>query len=271
MHTRDSLRYGLRFVGALGQVEKHPQPGAGVAVEMIEKAGNPWRDEFGRFAEEANAVFNVNAALPAEELEARAQTYERRSRVRIRQAEKQGATGLKEGFLHYAPKAMQTGTEPDEWKSLNQAVGKAEGVANTYMERVRVMGAAQSPEGEKQKAFWLANAAALRDMATILAKKRDKIEKPTPAEPALVPAGEEHAVVKTALPDFISEAFESIDAVREGLGGETARRAKGYIVANAIQIGLLSRDAGNAILDRIGVEEIREEADIGAEAEATKE
>lgn len=271
MHTRDSLRYGLGFVGALGPVEKHPQPEAGVTVETLEKTGNPWRDEFGRFAEEANAVFNVNAALPAEELEARAQTYERRSRVRIRRAEKQGATGLKEGFLHYAPKAMQSGAEPEEWKKLNQAVGKAEGVANTYMERVRVMGKPQSPEGEKQKAFWLANAAALRDMATILAKKRGKIEVPKPAAPAPAPEAEGQVVVKDATPDFITEAFESIDAVREGLGTETARRAKGYVVANAIQIGLLSRDEGNAILDRIGVEEIREQADIGVTAEATKE
>lgn len=177
MQTTDSLRFGLKFAGALGSIEKRLiadeveeiQKSADVVVDEVEKAeGNPWRDEAGKFTDEANAVFNVNAALHPAELEARAKDYEKLS-----QGEK--AAGKKPGFRNYIPKDAMPANASPKWKELNTGIGKFEGVANAYMTRYRTMGEAHATEGKEQKAYWLANAGALRDMARIMAEKRDKI------------------------------------------------------------------------------------------------
>jgi hypothetical protein len=177
MQTTDSLRFGLKFAGSLGSIEKRLiadeveeiQKSADVVVDEVEKAeGNPWRDEAGKFTDEANAVFNVNAALHPAELEARAKDYEKLS-----QGEK--AAGKKPGFRNYIPKDAMPANASPKWKELNTGIGKFEGVANAYMTRYRTMGEAHATEGKEQKAYWLANAGALRDMARIMAEKRDKL------------------------------------------------------------------------------------------------
>lgn len=387
MQTRDSLRWGLRFANALGPpvgklapaaaedgaVEKPSDGGflyaSGGALSWrgsdgtttkIEKAkpGNPWRDEFGRFTDEAHALFNVNAKLPAAELEARAASYEEQADKRRRKAELDGIEGLKKGFLHYSPKGMQTGDESPEWHTLNRAVGKAEAVANEYLDRYRAAGEGLTEEGRALINYWLANASALRDMSRILAGKRDGGDEPvhehdapltpgTPEDEPLPPAGppagppaemtespaemaaepditpeveiepepappvgagvraDEHESPdgdededgdeddmgksltgflspffplssnrgrrptpthrwlskQNGLPDFIQEAFDVIDEQENGgeFTADHATRAKAYVVNNAVQVGLIDREAANDILSAIGAEEVQEE------------
>ncbi len=353
MQTQDSLRWGLRLANVLGPpVAKLALP---VGDGTVEKStpGNPWRDEFGRFTDEAHAIFNVNAKLPAAELEARAEAYEEQSNKRRRKAELDGIEGIKQGFLHYSPKAMQVGGESPEWHTLNRAVGKAEAVANEYLDRYRAAGKGLTEEGTALINYWLANASALRDMARILAGKRDggdapidehdapapeaerPVEPEVPAaleapieEPAATPApepapepesepesepepepepemvgagvgagepeteGEDKDETEKSLigflspflplssnrgrrptsahrwlskqngfPDFIQEAFDVIDEQENGgeFTADHATRAKAYVINNAVQVGLLDRDAANEILSAIGAEEVQEE------------
>lgn len=221
MQTKESLRFGLRLTGVLDLLD-------------VEKIGNPWRDEYGMFTDEANAVFNVNAKLPPEELEAHHQAYLKQN---------------KDGFVHYTPKALIPKDAPPRWQALNRAVGKAEGVANAYMGRYFKTGKPTSPDGKKIKAYWIANASALRDMASILAQKRDNIG-------AKVKKGSDlfaQVVLKEDdLPGYIAEAFAILDSETGPDGGEfepdQAKRAKTYIVNNAVLVGLLSREEGNRII-----------------------
>jgi Tfp pilus assembly protein PilV len=257
MQTRDSLRFGLSFINTLGAPTNKVRPNPDLspldhAAGVIEKAkGNPYRDEFGKFTDEANAVFNVNAKLPVVELEARNSSYEERATTRRKKAEKMGVTGLKPGFLHYEPKSAQTGEESSEWHKLNGAIGKAEAVANTHMERYRAAGEGVTEEGKALIQYWLANASAMRDMARILASKRDAAG-----------ASEEKSLWKqNDHPEFIQQAFSDVDAA-EGEGefsASEARRAKAYIVNNAVQVGLMDREDANNILSGIGAEEVQEE------------
>jgi hypothetical protein len=246
MHTQDSILHGLKFIGTLGPVEKklddicEIEKTTEIAVTQaeIEKAGNPWRDQFGKFTDESNAVFNTNAALATPELEARAKEYEK-------------ASPNKDGFLHYTPKSKFSGNESKKWRTLNSAIGQAEGVAKAYMSRYRTMGEARTPEGEKQKRFWLANAGALRDMARILSDKRGGLKVKKSQPPAFL-------VYKEAgFPDFISDAFSALEetvSMDDDAGEfdeEQLKRIKAYIVNNAVAVELLSREEGDAILAQI--------------------
>jgi hypothetical protein len=248
----------LSFVNTLGAPTNKVRPNPDLtpldhAAGVVEKAkkGNPYRDEFGKFTAEANAVFNVNAKLPVVELEARNSSYEDKAAARRKTAEKAGITGLKPGFLHYEPKSAHSGEESPEWHKLNGAIGKAEAVANTHMERYRAAGEGVTEEGKALIQYWLANASSMRDMARILAGKRDATG-----------ASEEKSIWKqNGHPEFIQEAFSDVDSAEdEGEFSATeARRAKAYIVNNAVQVGLMDRDDANDILSGIGVEEVQEE------------
>jgi hypothetical protein len=192
LQNRDSLRWGLRLVNALGPpVGKFGPAAVGEGTLEKSKPGNPWRDEFGRFTDEGHAIFNVNAKLPSSELEARAKAYEEQADKRQRKAELDGIEGLKKGFLHYTPKGMQAGDESPEWHKLNRAVGKAEAVANEYLDRYRAAGEGLTEEGRALINYWLANASALRDMSRILAGKRDGGDAPTHEHDAPAPEPEE--------------------------------------------------------------------------------
>lgn len=223
MQNQDSLRWGLRLANALGPPTGKLAPAA-ISDGTLEKSkpGNPWRDEFGRFTDEAHAIFNVNAKLPPAELEARAKAYEEQADKRRRKAELDGIEGLKKGFLHYTPKGMQSGDESPEWHKLNRAVGKAEAVANEYLDRYRAAGEGLTEEGSALINYWLANASALRDMSRILAGKRDGGDAPShkhdaPAPP--VEAAEEPAMAAVGVGPEISESPEGDEEMGKALSG----------------------------------------------------
>lgn len=249
MQTKESLLYGQRFVSVLGppsedveQIERSAE--AVVSEEVVERA-NPWRDEYGQFTDEANAVFNAAANRPSEELEVRAKEYEKLTRDEI-------TAGKQRGFKNYKPKDAHTGSEPPRWHKLNRAIGKAEGVANAYMKRYRGIGEPDTDEKKKVAKYWLTNAAALRDISGVLREKRDKIKVEKD-----VPPGEVRVLKESGLPEFIAQAFADLEDVVgvEGDPGEfdadQLRRAKIFIVNNAVQVGLLPREDGDLIIDRI--------------------
>lgn len=215
MQNQDSLRWGLRLASALGPPTGKLAPAVGDGAVEKGKPGNPWRDEFGRFTDESHAVFNVNAKLPQVELEARADAYEEQADKRRRKAELDGIEGLKKGFLHYTPKGMQEGEESPEWHKLNRAVGKAEAVANEYLDRYRAAGEGLTEEGRDLINYWLANASALRDMARILAGKRDGGDAPVSEHDA--PLADAPPAPETEAPALVGAAAG--EAMGKGLAG----------------------------------------------------
>lgn len=245
MQTTESLRYGLKFASVLGGIKESyfDAPEAEDTAEIVER-GNPWRDEFGKFTDEANAAFNVAAQLSREVLEGKANAYEKASI----------GAGRQKGFLFYSPKADHAGNEPPKWHKMNRAIGKAEGIANSYTSKARAMKEPTTEEGKKIKMFWLSNAAALRDVSRLITEKRDRIKVRKEVD---LPT---FAVIKeivSGAPDFIAEAFLDIDQIAgaDGDPGEfdavQSHRIKKFVVNNAVGVGLLTREEADKITARI--------------------